>query len=98
MYVFISLYLSIYVFVYTCLYEYIITHKVLYIHFIIVSQPHPPHSLRDLLDEAKDYHLMPERRPLLQSFRTRPRCCNDIVGLIYAVGGLTKSGESRNKK
>ena len=49
---------------------------------------------RDLLDEAKDYHLMPERRPLLQNFRTRPRCCNDIVGLIYAVGGITKNGET----
>lgn len=52
------------------------------------------HKCRDLLDEAKDYHLMPERRPLLQSFRTRPRCCVDIVGMIYAVGGLTKSGDS----
>uniref|UniRef100_T1IKW7 Kelch-like protein diablo n=1 Tax=Strigamia maritima TaxID=126957 RepID=T1IKW7_STRMM len=49
---------------------------------------------RDLVDEAKDYYLMPERRPLLQSFRTRPRCCVDIVGMIYAVGGLTKSGDS----
>ncbi|CAL1262525.1 unnamed protein product [Larinioides sclopetarius] len=49
------------------------------------------HQCRDLLDEAKDYHLMPERRPLLQSFRTRPRCCPDIIGCIYAVGGLTKS-------
>lgn len=52
------------------------------------------HRCRDLVDEAKDYHLMPERRPLLQSFRTRPRCCPDIVGLIYAVGGLTKAGDS----
>ncbi|XP_042899946.1 kelch-like protein 18 isoform X2 [Parasteatoda tepidariorum] len=52
------------------------------------------HQCRDLLDEAKDYHLMPERRPLLQSFRTRPRCCPDIIGCIYAVGGLTKSGDS----
>ncbi|XP_054724682.1 kelch-like protein 18 [Uloborus diversus] len=52
------------------------------------------HQCRDLLDEAKDYHLMPERRPLLQSFRTRVRCCPDIVGCIYAVGGLTKSGDS----
>lgn len=24
---------------------------------------------RDLVDEAKDYHLMPERRALLQTFR-----------------------------
>ena len=52
------------------------------------------HSCRDLVDEAKDYHLMPERRPLLQSFRTRFRCCSDVQGLIYAVGGLTKSGDS----
>lgn len=52
------------------------------------------HQCRDLLDEAKDYHLMPERRLLLQSFRTRPRCCPDILGLIYAVGGLTKAGDS----
>lgn len=27
------------------------------------------HQCRDLLDEAKDFHLMPERRELLQSFR-----------------------------
>ncbi|XP_021920986.1 kelch-like protein 18 isoform X2 [Zootermopsis nevadensis] len=52
------------------------------------------HECRDLLDEARDYHLMPERRPLLQSFRTRPRCCNYIMGHIFAVGGLTKSGDS----
>lgn len=52
------------------------------------------HSCRDLLDEAKDYHLMPERRPLLQSFRTRPRCCHNMAGLVYAVGGLTKNGDS----
>uniref|UniRef100_A0A915KP29 BTB domain-containing protein n=1 Tax=Romanomermis culicivorax TaxID=13658 RepID=A0A915KP29_ROMCU len=49
---------------------------------------------RDLVDEAKDYHLMPERRPLMQSFRTKPRCCNDILGHIYAVGGLTNNGDS----
>lgn len=52
------------------------------------------HECRDLLDEAKDYHLMPERRLLLQSFRTRPRCVSYIRGHIYAVGGLTKSGDS----
>lgn len=52
------------------------------------------HECRDLVDEARDCHLMPERRPLLQSFKTRPRCCNYIMGNIYAVGGLTKSGDS----
>ncbi|CAG0917233.1 unnamed protein product [Notodromas monacha] len=49
---------------------------------------------RDLLDEARDFHLMPERRCLLQTLRTKPRACNDVVGLIYAVGGLGKSGDS----
>ncbi|KAL5009869.1 hypothetical protein ScPMuIL_012174 [Solemya velum] len=49
---------------------------------------------RDLLDEAKDFHLMPERRPLLQTFKTRPRCCTDVPGIVFAVGGLTSSGDS----
>lgn len=49
---------------------------------------------RDLVDEAKDYHLMPQRRELMQRFRTRPRFGNHIQGLIYAVGGLTKNGDS----
>ena len=52
------------------------------------------HKCRDLVDEARDYHLMPERRSLLQSFRTKPRRCKDISGVIYAVGGQTKSGNS----
>lgn len=52
------------------------------------------HQCRDLIDEAKDYHLMPERRALIQSFRVRPRCCDFVIGQIYAVGGLTKTGES----
>ncbi|XP_059172839.1 kelch-like protein 18 [Physella acuta] len=49
---------------------------------------------RDLLDEARDYHLMPERRLLMQTFKTRPRGCTDIPGFIYAVGGLTSAGDS----
>lgn len=52
------------------------------------------HQCRDLLDEAKDFHLMPERRALVQSFRTRPRCYDYVIGQIFAVGGLTKNGES----
>ncbi|CAG0888056.1 unnamed protein product [Cyprideis torosa] len=52
------------------------------------------HRCRDLVDEAKDYYLMPERRPMLQKFRTRPRCCKDAAGFIFAVGGLAKSGDS----
>lgn len=52
------------------------------------------HKCRDLLDEAKDFHLMPERRELLQSYRTRPRGNEFIKGEIFAVGGLTKSGDA----
>lgn len=52
------------------------------------------HKCRDLLDEAKDYHLMPERRELLQNYRTRPRCSDFVSGQIYAVGGLTKNGDA----
>lgn len=52
------------------------------------------HQCRDLLDEAKDYHLMPERRELLQSYRTRPRGNDFVKGCIYAVGGLTKNGDA----
>ncbi|XP_017845262.1 kelch-like protein 18 isoform X2 [Drosophila busckii] len=52
------------------------------------------HQCRDLLDEAKDFHLMPERRGLLQSFRTRQRCRELFTGQIYAVGGLASTGES----
>ncbi|XP_044581842.1 kelch-like protein 18 [Cotesia glomerata] len=52
------------------------------------------HECRDLLDEAKDCHLMPERKHLLESYRFRPRVCTNIVGHIFAVGGLTKYGNS----
>uniref|UniRef100_A0A182G0F0 Kelch-like protein diablo n=1 Tax=Anopheles albimanus TaxID=7167 RepID=A0A182G0F0_ANOAL len=52
------------------------------------------HKCRDLLDEARDFHLMPERRALVATARTRPRCFDFVVGLIFAVGGLTKNGES----
>ncbi|KAG7219162.1 hypothetical protein INR49_006321 [Caranx melampygus] len=54
------------------------------------------HRCRDLVDEAKDFHLMPERRPHLPTFKTRQRCCTSITGLIYAVGGLNSSGDSLN--
>lgn len=50
------------------------------------------HQCRDLVDEAKDCHLMPDRRALVQSYRTRQRYRN-VTGCIYAVGGLTKIGE-----
>uniref|UniRef100_A0A1B6E9X1 Kelch-like protein diablo n=1 Tax=Clastoptera arizonana TaxID=38151 RepID=A0A1B6E9X1_9HEMI len=41
---------------------------------------------QELIMEAMKYHLLPERRPLLQSSRTRPR--KSTVGVLYAVGGM----------
>lgn len=48
---------------------------------------------RDLVDEAKDYHLMPERQFLIQGIKTKPRTTECVSGVIYAVGGLTKTGK-----
>ncbi|XP_039621717.1 kelch-like protein 4 isoform X2 [Polypterus senegalus] len=39
-----------------------------------------------LVMEAMKYHLLPERRPMLQSPRTKPR--KSTVGSLYAVGGM----------
>ncbi|KAJ8959731.1 hypothetical protein NQ314_006155 [Rhamnusium bicolor] len=50
-------------------------------------------NFRDLVDEALTFHLIPERRALIQSFRTEPRVC-DIKGYIYVVGGLNRHGDS----
>ncbi|CAD6197420.1 unnamed protein product [Caenorhabditis auriculariae] len=53
-------------------------------------------ACRDLVDEAKDYHLIPERRPLMKSFRLKARQCHDVPGLIFALGGLMKPCETRS--
>lgn len=37
------------------------------------------HRCRDLVDEAKDFHLLPERRSMFKSYRCRPRCFADVV-------------------
>ncbi|XP_065213646.1 kelch-like protein 5 isoform X2 [Planococcus citri] len=42
-----------------------------------------------LIMEAMKYHLLPERRPLLQNTRTHPR--KSTVGSLYAVGGMDSS-------
>ena len=40
---------------------------------------------RDLLDEAKNFHLQPENHALLRNWRTSPRF--STAGLLFAVGG-----------
>lgn len=46
--------------------------------------------------EALKYHLLPERRPMLQSPRTRPR--KSTVGVLYAVGGMDANKGNRKYK
>lgn len=42
---------------------------------------------RDLVDEAKNYLLLPQERPLMQGPRTRPRKPTQRGQLLFAVGG-----------
>ncbi|XP_072126625.1 kelch-like protein 4 isoform X2 [Mobula birostris] len=50
-----------------------------------------------LLMEAMRYHLLPERRPMMQSPRTKPR--KSTVGALYAVGGMdTNKGATTVEK
>ncbi|XP_072908895.1 LOW QUALITY PROTEIN: kelch-like protein 20 [Hemitrygon akajei] len=42
---------------------------------------------RDLLDEAKNYLLLPQERPLMQGPRTRPRKPIRCGEVLFAVGG-----------
>ena len=51
---------------------------------------------RDLVDKAKDYHLMPDRRSLFPPEMIQPRYCSEILDVIYAVGGVTSAGEALN--
>lgn len=52
---------------------------------------------QELVMEALKYHLLPERRPLLQSGRTKPR--KATVGTLLAVGGMdANKGNSLHTK
>ncbi|CAL8077550.1 unnamed protein product [Calicophoron daubneyi] len=42
---------------------------------------------RDLVDEAKNYLLLPQERPLMQGPRTKPRRPVQVGELLFAVGG-----------
>nr|MBE5725388.1 diablo [Cucujiformia]NVI72873.1 diablo [Cucujiformia] len=44
-------------------------------------------SCRDLVDEAKNYLLLPQERPLMQGPRTRPRKPTRRGEVLFAVGG-----------
>ncbi|XP_075675699.1 kelch like family member 18 [Dermatophagoides pteronyssinus] len=67
-----------------------------YLTDVVLGQKLVRQSLecRDLIDEAKDFHLLPSRRESIARERTRPRSGHHVQGSIYAVGGLTKTGDS----
>lgn len=44
-------------------------------------------ACRDLVDEAKNYLLLPQERPLMQGPRTRPRKPTRRGEVLFAVGG-----------
>lgn len=44
-------------------------------------------TCRDLVDEAKNYLLLPQERPLMQGPRTRPRKPSRRGEILFAVGG-----------
>ncbi|OON22301.1 BTB/POZ domain protein [Opisthorchis viverrini] len=48
---------------------------------------------RDLLDEVRDMLIL-RNRPSSGSFSCKPRRGQEVFGIIYAVGGLTVSGDS----
>ena len=57
---------------------------------VVGSDPfiHSDERCRDLVDEAKNYMLLPQERPLMQGPRTRPR--RPITReVLFAVGGKT---------
>lgn len=47
---------------------------------------------RDLLDEAKNYHMLPERRTNMRQIQITPR--RSTVGSVYCVGGMDSTGHS----
>ncbi|CAD5217498.1 unnamed protein product [Bursaphelenchus xylophilus] len=56
---------------------------------------HDSISCRDLFDEVKEFHLVPERRPKMMKFRLESRHCSEIPGIIYACGGLGMNTDYR---
>lgn len=51
-------------------------------------------TCRDVIDEVKNYFLLPERRMNYTGVFAKPRRCSEAAGEIYAIGGLTSSGEA----
>ncbi|KRY60463.1 Kelch-like protein 18 [Trichinella britovi] len=49
------------------------------------------HCLK-LINEAEEYFVRPDRRPLLKTFKNYPRFCSASTKMLFAVGGLDYVG------
>ncbi|XP_067655054.1 kelch-like protein diablo [Haliotis asinina] len=60
-----------------------------YLHDVVERNPtvNETPACRQLVDEAKAYHMMPDRRTELHTVRCRPRRCAVIVEVLISVGG-----------
>ena len=54
---------------------------------IVLSTP----ECTALLLEAKNYHMLPDRRHLIKGSRTRPRRSMGLISVIFAAGGIQGS-------
>ena len=70
-----------------------------FIRDVVSKNPHirADMACRDLLDEARDLLLMPESVSTSNcSFICRPRRGQEVVGVIYAVGGYSSDGDCQS--
>ena len=59
---------------------------------IVLSSP----ECTALLFEAKNYHMLPDRRHLIKGSRTKPRRSMGVISVIFAAGGIQGSSVMRD--
>lgn len=59
---------------------------------IVLSTP----ECTSLLLEAKNYHMLPDRRHLIKGSRTKPRKSMGLMKVIFAAGGIQGSSVMKN--
>ena len=59
---------------------------------IVLSSP----ECTSLLLEAKNYHMLPDRRHLIKGSRTKPRRSMGVISVIFAAGGIQGSSVTRD--
>lgn len=59
---------------------------------IVLSSP----ECTSLILEAKNYHMLPDRRHLIKGSRTKPRRSMGVISVIFAAGGIQGSTVMRD--